>query len=84
MTNTNPSPLEPMAKDKMNAEGGLSESTIILGWHFNFRTLTVTLPKHKFIAWSIRFQQMISMSITSKKALESTIGQMGHIGFVIP
>jgi hypothetical protein len=62
-----------IAKNKLAAEGGLSETKMILGWHFNFRTLTTTLPKHKFITWSTKIQQMMSMSKTSKKALESMI-----------
>jgi hypothetical protein len=51
-----------IAKDKLAAEGGSSETKIILGWHCNVRTLTLTLLKHEFIAWSAESQQMISMS----------------------
>ncbi len=48
-----PIPWEPMvAQEKLKAEGGLEEMKIILGWHFNFCMLTVTLPKQKHIAWS--------------------------------
>jgi len=80
-----PIPREPMvAKDKLKAEGGLSETKVILGWHFNFRTLTVTLPEHKFIAWSTEIHKMIDSGKTTKKDLESTIGRMGHVGFIIP
>ncbi len=57
---------------------------MILGWLFNFRTLTVTLPEHKYIAWSRKIQQMIKKQQMTKKQLESTIGCMGHVGFVIP
>jgi hypothetical protein len=32
------------AEYKLKVEGGLAETKVILGWHFNFRTLTVTLP----------------------------------------
>jgi hypothetical protein len=40
-----PIPREPMvAQEKLKAEGGLAETKIILGWRFNFCTLTVTLP----------------------------------------
>jgi hypothetical protein len=47
-----PIPWEQMVvQDKLKAEEGLAETNIILGWHFNFCTLTVTLPKHKHIAW---------------------------------
>jgi hypothetical protein len=80
-----PIPWEPLvAQEKLNAEGGLAETKIILGWHFNFRTLTVTLPKQKHIAWSSEIWTMIANGRTTKKALESTIGQLGHVGFVIP
>jgi hypothetical protein len=39
-----------VAEDKLTAEGGLSETKVILGWEFNFQTLTVKLPEHKHIA----------------------------------
>ncbi len=56
---------------------------IVLGWHSNFRTLTVTLPKHRLIEWSFKIQQMISPSKISKNALESTNRQMRYTGFII-
>ena len=56
----------------------------VIGWHFNFRTLTVTLPEHKFIAWLTEIHKMINSGRTSKKDLESTIGRKGHVGFIIP
>jgi hypothetical protein len=80
-----PIPREKMvAEDKLKAEGGLSEMKVILGWEFNFRTLTVTLPEHKHIAWSREIVQMITSRRTTKQQLESTIGRLGHVGFVIP
>jgi hypothetical protein len=80
-----PTPQELMvALEKMIAEGELMEMKMILGWLFNFRTLTVTLPEHKYIAWSREIQQMIKKRRTTKKQLESTIGCMGHICFIIP
>ncbi len=55
-----PIPCEKMvAEDKFKAEGGLSETKTILGWLFNFRTLTVFLPEHKYIPWSNDLKQMI-------------------------
>ena len=73
-----------VAKDKLKAEGGLSETKTILGWHFNFQTLTMTLPEHKHIAWSREILRMIASHCTTKKQLESTIGRQGHIGYIIP
>ena len=48
-----------VAEDKLKAEGRLSETKTILGWLFNFRTLTVSLPEHKYIAWLNDLRQMI-------------------------
>ena len=73
-----------VAEDKLKAEGGLSERKVILGWDFNFRTLTVKLPEHKHIAWSRDIAHMISSRRTTKQRLESTIGRLGHVGYVIP
>jgi hypothetical protein len=80
-----PIPWETMvAQDKLKAEGGLAETKVILGWHFNFCTLIVILPEHKHIAWASKIRTMITDGRTTKKALESTIGQLGHVGFVMP
>jgi hypothetical protein len=73
-----------VAKDKLLDEGSLSETKVILGWLFNFRTLAVCLPDHKFIAWTTAIQKMIMLKCTTLKDLDTTIGQMGHVGFVIP
>jgi hypothetical protein len=73
-----------IARDKLKAEGGLTEAKTILNWHFNFVTLTVTLPEHKYIVWSAKIQKMIYTNKTTKRDLESMIGRIGHIGFVIP
>ncbi len=56
---------------------------MILGWLFNFWTLTIFLPNHKHIAWAREIKQMIDSRRMTKKQLESTIGQLGHIGYVI-
>ncbi len=73
-----------VAEDKLTEEGGLAETKVILGWHFNFRTLTITLPKHKYIEWLREIQQMIKRWHTTKKQLESLVKRLGHVGFVVP
>jgi hypothetical protein len=73
-----------VAEDKLTAEGGLSETKVILGWHFNFRTLIVTLPEHKHITWLREILQMIASCLMTKQQLELTIRRLGHIGYVIP
>jgi hypothetical protein len=72
-----------IARNKLTAEGGLSETKMILGWLFNFRTLIVSLPDHKFIAWMAAIQKKVTSKRTTSKDLETTIRQMGQ-GFVIP
>jgi hypothetical protein len=80
-----PIPREPMiARNKLTAEGSLSETKMILGWLFNFRTLILSLPDHKFIAWTAAIQKMVTSKRTTSEDLETTIGQMGHVGFIIP
>ena len=66
------------------ANGGLSEMKTILGWLSNFRTLTVSLPEHKYIAWLNEMRQMIRSRRTTKKQLESLIGRLGQVGYIIP
>jgi hypothetical protein len=84
MKRTNQSLVNQWRQEKLRAEGGLLETKVILGWHFNFRSLTVTLPEHKHIAWSAKIKKMIDDGSTLKKSLESTIRCLGHVGFVIP
>jgi hypothetical protein len=72
------------AKNKSLAEGSLTETKVILGWHFNFRTLTISLPDHKLIAWTAAIQKMNTLKCTSSRDLDMTIRLMGHMGFVIP
>ena len=73
-----------VAKNKLLAEGGLSETQVILGWLFNFWTLTISLPDHKFIARTTAIQKMIMSKRTTSKDLDTTILRMGRVGFVIP
>ncbi len=59
-----PIPCKPMVvRDKFKTEGGLTKTKMILDWHFNFQTLTVTLPKHKYIVSSSKNQKMIRMNV---------------------
>jgi hypothetical protein len=57
-----------VTEEKLKAEGGLAGTTVILGWHFNFRTLTITLSKHKYIEWLQEIQQMMTTRREDKEA----------------
>jgi hypothetical protein len=47
------------ARNKLIAETGFLETKIILGWLLNFRTMTISLPENKFIAYSRTISDMI-------------------------
>ncbi len=80
-----PIPRESMdARDKLFAEAGLTEIKMILGWEFDFRRLKVSLHKNKFIAWTTDVSQLLDDGTTTAKALESTIGCLGHLALVVP
>jgi hypothetical protein len=81
-----PIPREPMvAQDKLKAEGGLAETKVILGWHFNFRTLTVTLPEHKHIAWSGEIRAMNNKESTGIDNRKTGPCRLHHpMGFPFP
>jgi len=80
-----PIPRESMdARDKLFAEAGLTELKMILGWEFDFRRLQVALPENKFIAWTTDVSQLLDNRTTMAKALESTIGRLGHLALIVP
>jgi hypothetical protein len=59
------SPIEPLPHDnmdaraKLKAETGLIKIKVILGWLFNFRTMTIALPKNKFNVYSKAILDML-------------------------
>jgi hypothetical protein len=62
------------ARDKLKSEAGPSKIKMILGWLFNFRGLLISLPKNKFIAWTININKLLVEGSSTAKKLESTIG----------
>jgi hypothetical protein len=84
------SPFEPLPRDEMDArkkliaETGLSETKMVLGWLLNFRTMTISLPENKYIAYSRAISDMIERGWTSKAELESNIGRWVHLGHILP
>jgi hypothetical protein len=83
-------PNEPILREdclslgKLEEEGLLSESLIILGWSINTRSLTIALPPKKFQQWNHDLKDIISRKKTSYKHLESTIGRLNHAAAVCP
>jgi hypothetical protein len=85
-----PNPNEPIprykmaARKKLDAEGRLSETKMILGWLWNFCSLTISLPKNKPIAWTDGINKLITKKRVGKKELETTIGRLTHVSMIIP
>ena len=56
----------------------------ILGWICNLRTLSVTLPENKFVAWRKAILDILEAVCTSFKELERIIGKLIHLGIPLP
>jgi hypothetical protein len=84
------SELEPLPCDGMDAqnilipETGLTKQRIILGWSFDFRRMTISLPENKFRAYSKAISEIIDRGWTSKGELETNIGRWVHLGQIVP
>ncbi len=72
------------AREKLKAKTGLAEIKVILGWLLNVRTMTIALPKNKFIAYSKAILNMVNRGWTLKGELEMNIGWWVHLGQIIP
>ena len=83
-------PDEPLPREdvvslkKMIAEGTPSEVLTILGWSIDTRRMLISLPPDKVKAWSTDIKKNISAQAVTKQDLESLIGRLNHIGFIIP
>ena len=73
-----------MCMHKMEAEGGLEEEKVILGWHFNTRLLLISLPENKYIAWSKQISDILSDGRVKAEDLEVLIGRLNHAAQIIP
>ena len=67
---------------KLQAEGRLEETKIILGWMINTRLLQISLPDHKFLAWSEDIDSLISAGKCSYQLLETLLGRLNHVACI--
>ena len=80
---------EPIPRDEMAAltkllaEARLEETKMILGLFFDFRIMIVALPLNKYVAWKADIVKMLKCRITTASELDTVIGQLGNIGFII-
>ena len=75
---------EMAAQAKLIAEAGAEEIKIIMGWIFNFRTLTISLPEKNYVAWKVAILEILEAGNTSFKEPEPMIGRLVHLGIVLP
>jgi hypothetical protein len=73
-----------LSAPKLKAKGTPEEVQIVLGWTLNTRLLLIILPTDKFEAWYTDIQTIITNKTASYGELESTLGSLNHIAFLIP
>ena len=69
---------------KLTAELGLAETKIILGWHYDTRRLTISLPTDKYVAWSAQLNKLLLKKQTNHNELKTLIGRLDHTSSVMP
>ena len=69
---------------KMQAEGGLAEIVIFLGWLIDTHRLLIALPPDKWKAWSDQIQSCLTDEALPCKTIETLIGRLNHVCFIIP
>jgi hypothetical protein len=80
-----PVPQEMMAAmAKLLAETGMEETKITLGWLLNFRTINISLPDNKAIAWANKITSMLKEGKKKTKRLDRCIGLFVNIGMILP
>ena len=69
---------------KAKYEGASEEINIVLGRVYSTRTLCVSLPGPKFIAWTKTIQDILSKDGTNANNFELLIGRLNHKASIIP
>ena len=83
-------PQEPIQRDdllcfrKLAGEGSLSELKTVTGWAIDTRKLTVSLTDDKVTAWCRSIDTILHDNMTTKKEMETLVGQLNHCGYIIP
>ena len=83
-------PCEPLPRNPFisatnaTAEGALEETKTVLGWVLNTRRFTISLPSHKFVAWSSEIKHILSKGSSNLKELERVLGRLSHAASILP
>ena len=72
------------AQARLLSKAGAEEIKIVLGWILNFRTITISLPKNKYVYWKVSILEILEAGNTSFKEPEKMIGRLVHLGIVLP
>ena len=75
---------ETLSLNKLILEGTPSKLIVVLGWLIDTRRLLLRLPQDKFSRWRKELRDLIANPIISRAALESLIGKLVHVAYVIP
>ena len=73
-----------LSKPKLIAEGTPSEDATVLGWDLHTRSLTINLPTDKYDAWLQDLLTIIRTRTTSFDSLETLVGRLNHVAYIIP
>ena len=71
-------------KAKMSAEGALEETKIVLGWKLDTRHLLISLPDHKYGAWTGQIKEILKTKRVTAKALETVLGRLTNAASILP
>ena len=69
---------------KLRGEGTPDERKIVLGWLVDTRKFRVYLPRPKALDWLQQIDEITKAGKTNTKTLESMIGKLNHIGYIMP
>jgi hypothetical protein len=72
-----------ISDEKNEAEGAPEEIKICLGWSVDSRRLLVSLPSHKFKAWTSQIDKILSQKSVSDEELRSILGRLEHVAIII-
>ena len=72
-----------LALNKLVAEGGLTESLIVLGWRYDTRQLLVSLPDHKFTTWRAVISDTINSNRILPDDLKTLVNCLNHLGSIM-
>ena len=69
---------------KLAAEGSPTEEIVMLGFLLNTRRLTISLPNHKFTAWSTSVKNIKARGVTTHDELDTMVGRLTHLSAIVP